>query len=319
MIQIDYEKWRLQVSNGLNLDFLTPHPTIKDRYKMDFPVGGFYGKTLFGNNIDLYLKNETLYLSCSLPYLVHGHNFTSFLPGEAEKVVNYISSLLSVDLMQATVVDYEVGQIFKLNSCFKSFQQQITGVDGMELQKKQSSCVIYGKGKRQFKLYDISKNLRRKIDDSVRKTFPWTEAGDCIKCEFKFIKDNQYTVKTFLNDGFYRAVQQLSNFIEDNIHFSQSNYSGDKFDDILFQTLIKLNEYAPKDVQEMVMDEINASSLSPAKKTMRRKAFLKKQSQATCGKQKKFADFLDKSVHPNIKLGTFPKDNCLISKNYNYA
>lgn len=313
-IQIDYTKLRLKFTGKLNSAFLIPHPTIKNRFKMNFPVGGFYGKTLFGNNIDLYLNNGTLYISCSLPYLVHGHNFTSFLPGEAEKVVNYISSLLSVDLMQATVVDYEVGKIFKLNSSLKTFQQLITGVDGMELQKKQSSCVIYGKGKRQFKLYDISKNLRRKMDDSVRKTFKWAEVEDCIKCEFKFIKDNQYTMEHFLNDGFYRAVQQLSDFIENNIHFSQSSYSGDKFDDILFQTLIKLNEYAPKDVQEMVMDEIDASSLSPAKKTMRRKAFLKKQSQVTCGKQKKFTDFLDKSVHPNIKLGTFPKDNCLISK-----
>lgn len=129
MKQLDYIKIKVQNVKKLNLEYLTDHPTIKNRYKMNFPQGGFNGTTLHGKNIDVYYNNDTLYVSTSIPYLIYGHNYVDLEPQQAWDVLVYVSDLLNVDLLSGIVVDFEVGFIYETKIDFKDICNTITGIE----------------------------------------------------------------------------------------------------------------------------------------------------------------------------------------------
>ena len=134
--QIDYTKIKVTGVKEIQKENLVSHSRFFDRYKLDSAKTNFNGKVLYGNNIDIYHHNETLYLSCSFPYLVHGHNFTDFPPSEAREVLLYLSQLIGVDLMKGDVVAFEVGIISKCMTSFKGMCNKISGVDGWNFRKK---------------------------------------------------------------------------------------------------------------------------------------------------------------------------------------
>ncbi len=306
-IQIDYIKIKVAGVDKILKDNLVSHSRFFDRYKLDSTKTNFNGKGLFGNYIDIYHHNETLYLSCSLPYLVYGHNFTDFSPTEAREILLYLSDLIGVDLFKGDVVAFEVGIISKCMTSFKGICNEISGVDGMELQKKDSRCLFYGKNNIQFKIYDLEKNIKRKVDKDIRNQLDWDVVENTIKTELKFNKDNRFTVDQFLDTGFEQSVKELKAILYGRIHIPDLNYTGDKFDDILFKTLLRVNRYTPKGVTEMILDEINGSDLTPAKKSMRRRSLEQKLNFLKTPSATGFADLLQGVAEHGTNCGSSKK------------
>lgn len=312
--QIDYKKIRVTDVVEIKKEHIVPHPRFLDRYKLDSAKTNFNGKMLFGNNIDIYHCNETLYLSCSLPYLVYGHNFTDFPPTEAREILLYLSDLIGVNLLKGDVVAFEVGIISKCRTSFKGISNEISGVDGMELQKKDSRCLFYGKNNIQFKIYDLEKNIKSKVDKDIRNQLDWDVVENTVKTELKFNKDNRFTVEQFLDTGYEQSLKELKAILSGRIHIPDLHYDGDKFDDILFKTLLRVNRYTPKGVTEMILDEINGSDLTPAKKSMRRRSLEQKLNLLKTPSATGFNGFLQSVAEHRTNCGPSKKNNCLISK-----
>lgn len=305
--QIDYIKIKVAGVDKIQKENLVSHPTVINRFKLDSAKTNFNGMMLFGNNIDIYHHNETLYLNCSLPYLVHGHNFIDFPPSEAREILSYLSDLVGVDLFKGNVVAFEIGIISKCMTSFKGICNKISGVDGMELQKKDSRCLFYGKNNIQFKIYDLEKNLKRKVDKDIRNQLGWDVVENTIKIELKFNKDNRYTIAQFLTTGFEQSVKELKAILYGRIHIPDHNYAGDKFDDILFRTLLKANKYTPKGVTEMILEEINGSDLTPAKKSMRRRSLEQKMNLLKTSSAAGLSDLLQSVAEHKTNCGSSKK------------
>ena len=306
-IQIDHTKIKVTGVEGIHKENLVSHSRFFDRYKLDSEKTNFNGKMLFGNNIDIYHNNNTLYLSCSLPYLVHGHNFIDFPPIEAREILLYLSDLLKVDLMKGDVVAFEVGIISRCMTSFKGICNQISGVDGMELQKKDSRCLFYGKNNIQFKMYDLEKNIKRKVHEDIRNQLDWDVIENTVKTELKFNKDKRFTVNQFLDTGFEESVKELKAILYGRIHIPDLSYKGDKFDDILFKTLLRVNKYTPKGVTEMILDEINGSDLTPTKKSMRRRSLEQKLNLLKTSSATGFSDLLQNVAEHETNCGSSKK------------
>ncbi len=309
MKQLDYIKIKVQNVGKLNTEYLTDHPTIKNRYKMNFPQGGFNGTTLHGKNIDVYYNKNTLYVSTSIPYLMYGHNFVNLEPQQAKETLEYVSSLLNVDLLSGIVVDFEVGFIYNTKIGFKDICNTITGIDDMELQKKNSSFLAYGNKNIQFKIYNIYKNLKNKVSKPVFDTIVGLRSNT-IKIELKFTKDYRYTVKQLFNGAFIVNLMVLYAILQNNLHQLEVNYDGSKFDDVLYKTLLKANKYTYKNVGEMILETIDSLDISYSKKTARRKSLRDKQQLVKLGTTSSFTDLLYQPSCDDLPfLGTFPV-NC---------
>jgi hypothetical protein len=291
MKQIDYIKVKVENVDSLSATYLVEHPTIKNRYHFNFPENGYNGRTLFGNNIEIYHNNNTLFLKCSLPYLIYGHNHIDFSVDDTRDVLVYISSLLNVDLLQGTVVDFEVGYIYSSEMPFKELCHTISGIKGMDLQKKTVSFVAYGHKNKQFKLYNIYTNLKRKVNKSIFDSIENLFTSN-VKIELKFTKGNRYSVSEFLEIGHQLAFNELDELLKHQIRQANHGYNGTKFDDILYMTLLKANKYTYKNVDEMILDTINTIDATPSQKSARRLALRQKQAQIKHNQTISFLDYL---------------------------
>lgn len=301
MKQIDYIKIKSQNVETLNMKHLVEHSTIKNRYHFNFPQNGYNGHTLFGNNIEVYHNNSTLFLKYSIPYLIYGHNNIDLCTNDAKNVLEYLSKLLSVDLLQSRLVDFEVGYIYCSKLPFKQLCHTVSSIQGMDLQKKTSSFLAYGHKNKQFKLYNIYNNLKRKVSKSVFSSIKnlWCEN---VKIELKFTKDNRYSVSEFIETGYQLAFDELDDLLHRKIQQVNHNYNGIKFDDILYITLLKANKHTYKNVDEMILDTINNMDATPSQKSARRLALRQKQAQI---KHNQSVSFLDYFQSPCLEKTAF--------------
>ncbi|WP_407557332.1 hypothetical protein [Winogradskyella sp. 4-2091] len=299
MKQIDYIKIKVNNVDTLNTTYLVEHPTIKNRYHFNFPKNGFNGRPLFGKNIEIYHNNSTLYLKCSLPYLVYGHNHIEFNAIEAKDVLVYISSLLNVNLLLGIVVDFEVGYIYSSTLPFKELCHTISGIQGMDLQKKTNSFLAYGHKNKQFKLYNIYANLKRKVSKSVFNSIENLSPNN-VKLELKFTKDHRYSVCEFLDIGYQLAFNELDDLLQHHIQQVSHIYNGVKFDDILYMTLLKANKYTHKNVDEMVLDTIATIDATPSQKSARRLALRQKQAQIKHNQNQSFIQYFKEPSYMDL-------------------
>lgn len=295
MKQIDHVRIEVQDVKLISKEFLTPHPTIRNRFKLLLPEGKFNGRTYYGNNMDIYFNNDRLYLNCSLPYLRHGHNYEKFDPIDTETALKDLSEILMVDIFQGLVRQYEVALILHSKIPFKNLLRTIVNVDDMELQKKSPLCWIFGNKKEQFKIYHMKKNLKKKIEPSVRHKVDLEDLNDVAKMELKVFKC-RIPVMEFLENESHLAVKKLENYLVDKVNIAGEDYEGNRFDDILFRTLLNVswNYCTYEVVHRMILDQIDAADLSPAQKSMRRKTLREKQLKINSSEAMDFFDLLEK-------------------------
>jgi len=293
MRQLDFIKIKVENVNTINTRYLQEHPTVKNRYIMNFPQNGFNGSTLFGNNIEVYHHDSNLYIKCSLPYLKYGHNYCSLDTSEARNLLLYISHLLGADLLNGKVMEYEVGELFHPNNSYDFMQHTITGVGRMKLQKKDHSIVVFGSSNLQFKFYDVTKNLRRKLTKEQFNTIDF-HSDNVVKTELKFVRVKNCTVKQLLNSVLGESFMQLDDVIDHQIKTSGTiNYSGEKFDDILYLALHRSNKFL---ADELVMEIIDNMDLTHSQRTARRKSLVEKQKLIEQTSQVTFRNQLENTI-----------------------
>ncbi len=269
MKQIDYIKIKVENTETINTQFLVPHPTVKNRYHINFPENGFNGLTLFGTNIEVYHHNTNLYVKCSLPYLKHGHNYCYLDIRQAQDLFIYLSDLLNVDLFKGIVIDYEIGYIFHPEVDFSYIQQHINGVRGMRLLKKDQWISVYGRKNTQLKIYHIGKNFGRKVPKSIVDTIDFQQ-GTPVKVELKIAKDKTYTLDDFLLYGYTAKEAKLDRLIDEKVDVSGVlNYKGKKFDDVLYLTLHRIASHG---IDDLILEVIDSMDLTHPQKTARRNA-----------------------------------------------
>jgi len=296
MKQIDYIKIKVENVNEIDSTFLVNHPTIKNRYNINFPENGFHDKTLYGDNIDVYHNNKILYLDFSVPYILYGHNYTSIGIDVVREVFKYLSELLCVNLFNGKVVVFEVGHIYDTQNSFKRVHSSIIGVKGMKLQKKDRDILIFGSKNTQFKLYNVQGNLKRKLGRDLFQSISFKKKTT-IKVELKFKRDNRYTLEELLSYGVRDAYLQLGSLMKNDINLVNSfyDYSGGKFDDVLYYTLHKIGILSKIDIDQMILDTISEMGMPHPKKTARRKSLYKKQLLKKQPNNITLLDFLEES------------------------
>jgi len=254
MKQLDYIKVKIENIEALNTKYLIEHPTIKNRYKLE-NISLTKGRKVYGKNIDIYFKNNTVYISTSIPYFINGHNFVEVNSNDARRVFECLSKALGINIFTGKVIDFEVALLFNCNIHFKNLVKTISSVDGLELQKKNTSFVAYGKGNTQLKIYNCYKNLKNKVSKPIFNSILGLYVN-ILKIELKMMRDKRYTVEQLLEYGIDENISILNDLIENRINYSECNYDGSKFDDILYKALLKANKYTYKNVDEMVLDII---------------------------------------------------------------
>lgn len=293
MKQLDYLKIKIENVETLNTQHLIEHPTIKNRFKLE-NISLSNEQKLYGNNIDIYHKNSTAYISTSIPYLIHGHNFVEVNSNDARLVFECLSEALGINILIGKVIDFEIAMLFDCDIQFKNLIKTISSVDGLELQKKSSSFVAYGKGNTQLKIYNCYKNLKSKLSKSIFDSILGLFTNS-LKIELKMIRDKRYTVDQFLEYGFDENLEFLKHLIENRISYTECNYDGTKFDDILYKALLKANKYTYKNVDEIVLDIIDTLPISYSQKTARRKSLREKQLKAKLTGKMSFKDLIKES------------------------
>lgn len=277
MKQIDYIKIKVENVTEIDSTFLVNHPTIKNRYNIDFPKNSFHNKTLHGNNIDVYHNNNILYIDFSVPYVLYGHNYKSICINEVREIFIHLSELLCVNLFNGKIVIFEIGHIYDIQTSFKKVYNSLIGVRNMKLQKRDSNILIFGSKNIQFKLYNVQGNLKKKLGHDLFQSISF-KTNTTVKVELKFKRDNRYTLEQLLSYGVRDAYLQLDSLMKDDINLVNSfyNYSGGKFDDVLYYTLHKIGILSKIDIDQMILDTINEMEIPHPKKTARRKSLHKK-------------------------------------------
>ncbi|TXK78916.1 hypothetical protein [Mesonia sp. K4-1] len=291
-VQLDFIKIRKHGVKAISDYCLVPHPRIKNRYKLDTNHTLLKQYGLFGEYIDIYLCNGVLTVSLSVPFFLNGHNFVETSKSDIEDAFNKLSEFLRVNLFDARVCDYEVAILHDSDFSVKELQSFIVGVDDMDLLKKDKRFIMYGNKKQQFKLYEVRHNLEKKMHPTVRKNFDFEDTFDCVKTEMKVSKPEKMNLEKFIKEEYEYSLHNLKIFIQYQIHVCFNTSKGEKFDDILFQTLLWAGKYTYKPVQEMALDIIDRSSLSPVQKSRRRKALRKKFDAVRQSGKHCFSDFL---------------------------
>lgn len=290
MKQLDYIKIKVENIEKFNSQYLIDHPTIKNRFKLK-SISLPNGQKLHGDNIDVYYKNNNVFISTSIPYLLYGHNYTEVNINDVYILFKYLSEVLSIDIFNGKVIDFEVAILFNSSLEFKNLIKTISGVSGLELQKKTTSFIAYGKGNTQLKVYNIYRNLKSKVSKSVFDSINGLRTN-CLKIELKLIKDKRYTVEQLLEFGISENLEVLNDLIENKINYSECDYDGTKFDDILYRALLKTNKYTYKNADEIVLDIIDTLPISYSQKTARRKSLREKQLKTKLAGKTNFKDLL---------------------------
>lgn len=295
MTQVDYLKIKVENVRFLDTHFLKEHPTIKNRYKLAEDIVDFNGNTLHGDNIDIYFNNKSLYLDTSIGYLIHGHNYTEITSKEVSNLMQLLTIKLGVNLFEGRVTSFEVAKIFHPEKKFNYLSKVFQGIDEMELQKKNGSFIAFGKGNEQFKFYKVSANLKRKAD--TRKLIKNEEFRKAVKTEIKFTNDKRYTLQQFIDYGIEENHKYLMDLLENQCNYSTAyTYSGKKFDDVLFLTILKLTQTYIGSARQEILDMIDRMELSYTCATARRNSLKKKLELYEATKVVRLLDLLENNL-----------------------
>ena len=298
MLQNDGFKLKVENVVQISHKYLKAHPTIKNRYKLDVPEGENRDRKYFGDNIDIYYNNGTLFLNGSLPYLRHGHNFIEFDPVAAEITFKDLSEMLEVDLFKGRLMQREFAILQRSKIPFKYLRKLIGGVDGMELQKKTPHLLMFGKTNLQCKIYEVKPNLMKKVGPAVRNTLCWTELEDIVKVELKFYKSSSLNLLDYLEREVHEDHRLLVNFMDNDVELCPVDYEAKSFSDILFQTLLSISwNYCSYDlVHNQILEHIEMADLTPSQKYARRKMLKQKQLNIHSSENTVFSDLLEVPV-----------------------
>ncbi|MCG2609989.1 hypothetical protein LZZ90_00540 [Flavobacterium sp. SM15] len=280
MRQFDYIKLEQNGVYYIDKQHLIEHPTIKKRNHINTPENIFEGKPLFGKNIDIYYNEEKSFLSisCSLPYLTHGHNYCNYYPSEAFETITLLSRILKVDLFKSTVKQYEFAIIHNAQSPTSDILKNILSIQGSNLLKKEKYISIYSNPNFDFKIYDVKYNLKKKPPKVLFDSIIF-ESENIVKTEVKFLKPKNLTLNQLLKSDFRPEIAIIEEVLYQKLIYSSISNAivGEKFDDILYYTLQKIGLICDVDINNFVLQTIDEMNISHSKKTARRNSLKVKQ------------------------------------------
>ncbi|WP_303316989.1 hypothetical protein Q4Q34_03205 [Flavivirga abyssicola] len=302
MKQLDYIKIKVSNVKTFNREHLVDHPTIKNRFKMKFPENDYFGKTLHGNNIDIYYKNDTLYIDTSLPYLELGHNYTSFSGEQANQVLLYLSELLDVDITEGEVMAFEFGHIYHPKLNFSVLKDWLLSNIDLDILKNEKNFISFKHEKSQIKFYRVLPNLKRKVDKSIFNNLnPLGE--NPVKFEIKIAQKLGLKVSELTEYGMNIIGDAVINsLISDGIKANTYKYKGNKFDDILYMALLSSHSGNTKLMNRTINRLIDGSDLSYSQKTARRKSLKQKLQQLEEIRTVSFKQILTNEIHCDVAV-----------------
>jgi hypothetical protein len=252
---------------------LIEHPNLRRHYCLKPNADLQYHK-----NFDMFLsKAGDVVIRTSMPYLVYGHNFTSFDIDDTLCCMGALDETLGIDFQDAFVLEYEYGCFEQIETPCKQYIDNINGLEGYELVKSTNYMKMFDNRKGiKYKIYDAVVNAKRK------KTF--TRGGyssdRVIKHEFKYVgreaEHDLFPIRWFITNELDQEnrktllllIKSQLKVLEGKDRFIKAK----SLTDILFITL-KVNEQLfGMSTNQFVKKTINQLDLSPSQKSKRLKS-----------------------------------------------
>jgi hypothetical protein len=151
--------------------------------------------------IEVMLNNNTNHIRIrgSIPYFINGHNYYSSQEDWLEGL-DYLSSGLNINLFAALVNCFEFGTIQDIPFKEADFLRNHIKMKGMETREYRKQNILTGKEfenqSLKIKLYDVSRNIKYKLDKAIREDlssfYGWDKAKHYIKLENHYKKPEVY-------------------------------------------------------------------------------------------------------------------------------
>ena len=148
-------------------------------------------------NIDVWHYPETnkVTIRGSIPYLMNGHNYFSSTKIICEGL-DYISERLKQDTYSFNVDCFEFGTIQEISCCESEFLHNHFKLKGTSTQPYYTGNILTGKYFENAylltKLYDVNRNLKRKVSNVIRQElkdfYGWDNTKHYIKIENHYKK-----------------------------------------------------------------------------------------------------------------------------------
>ena len=242
LFNFHYDFIKINVPNveesKINWHNLNEHPTLKRHYCLRPNSDLEHHK-----NFDMFLnKAGDMVIRTSMPYLVHGHNFTQFDIDDVVFCLGALDETLGIDFQDAFVLEYEYGCFEQIETSCHQYLDNINGIEGYELVKSTRYMKMFDNGKgMKYKVYNAVANARRKKVFS-RSGYP---SDRVIKHEFNYVGKEAghdlFPIKWFITDELDQANKEtLLLLIKSQLKILEGNgqfIKAKSLTDILFVTL----------------------------------------------------------------------------------
>jgi len=137
-----------------------------------------------------YPESNQIKIKGSLPYWINGHNYYSG-PHDWKEGLEYLQGCLGLNLYSGLIECFEFGTIQEIPVSPASFLQHHIKISGMLSKEFRKGNVLTGKEYHspilKLKLYDISRNIKNKLEkplqEEISRLFGWDRAKHYIKIE----------------------------------------------------------------------------------------------------------------------------------------
>lgn len=267
----DFIKFKLYNVNrrAMNWDRLVPHKNLNNHYSLN-SNGQFFDK-----NFDLFIdKGNNVTIRSSLPYLKYGHNYRTFDEKDLSHIIESLSFLLGVDLIQGRVLEIEFGAYQKIEISPKNLIDMLIGLKDYDLEKATQSLKMFGDNQGlHFKIYDPIKNAKSKKTFSISK-YP---EDDLIKYELKFLRFKGKALNSLCNnETFLEFEANLKRHIRGLIVQKEFRYLPieSSVNHILYSVLKNLEQQSGISVYSQVSKVLDKMQLSASQKSKRKKSLM---------------------------------------------
>jgi hypothetical protein len=150
----------------------------------------------------------------SIPYFINKHNYNCSI-NDLKEGLDYIQNCLNLNVYSGLIECFEFGTIQEISFSEDTFLRNHIKIAGMEARDYLKGNKLTGKefnsSALKVKIYDVSRNIRYKLDrsiqDEINRLYGWDKAKHYIKIENHYKKP-----ETFFNGNVYLNELLSSNF-----------------------------------------------------------------------------------------------------------
>lgn len=213
----------------MNLDYINITKSLcKDTFCKDY----LQKNAVYNEAVQYYLKGcrnievwhnvnlNQMNIKGSIPYFINGHNYFSSM-NDWKEGLDYIANCLNQNIYTSNVNKFEYGTIQEIPFDEKDFLHNHIKVKGMKTKPYYQGNVITGKqfenNNLKIKLYDVSRNIKNKLDYSIRKDlssfYGWDKEKHYIKVENHYkkpemiFKQQKIILSELLTEEWLRLLQ----------------------------------------------------------------------------------------------------------------